>query len=336
MFAGRVLGQRSRLTHLNPRLWATAGNGSHHIRRFYHDFHLTLISRLGGFRKLGRGRADASDRLTAAAYRILREIHPCSVRAVCYQLFVQGFIANMGKNETNKVSRNLRDAREWDIIPWDWIIDETRTTHCVSSWENPEDYAEAVKASYRKDLWEMQPVHLEIWSEKSTIFGTIKPIIDAYQLPFRSFHGFASATAIHEAAATSQEIRKPFIVFYLGDWDPSGLHMSEADLPERIERYDGAIEVIRLALRPDDLEALPSFDLDSKKTDSRHSWFKKRSVPEHGSKCWEIDAMRPPILRDRVEEAILSMIDQEAWERGKVCEAAMLESLDAAITGWAK
>ena len=155
---------------------------------------------------MGRGRSDASYRLTEAAYQILYLIHPCSVRAVCYQLFVKGYIANMGKNETNKVSRNLRDAREWGIIPWDWIVDDTRPTHCVSSWENPEDYAEAVKASYRKDLWEMQTVHLEIWSEKSTIFGTIKPIIDAYQLPFRSFHGYSSTTAIHAAACASQSL----------------------------------------------------------------------------------------------------------------------------------
>ena len=285
---------------------------------------------------MGRGRSDASYQLTEAACRILAAIHPCSVRAVCYQLFVQGRIANMGKNETNKVSRNLRDAREWRIIPWEWIVDDTRTTHCVSSWASPEDYAEAVKASYRKDLWEMQPVHLEIWSEKSTIFGTIKPIIDAYQLPFRSFHGYSSATAIHDAACASQTIEKPFSVFYIGDWDPSGLHMSEADLPERIERYDGEIEVTRLALRQDDLAELPSFDLDSKENDSRYRWFKKRSAPYHGNKCWEVDAMSPAVLRERVEEAILGMIDQEAWERGKVCEAAMLESLEEAMTGWGR
>ena len=75
---------------------------------------------------MGRGRSEASDRLTEAAYQILKAIHPCSVRAVCYQLFVRGDIANMGKNETNKVSRNLRDAREWGIIPWEWIVDDTR------------------------------------------------------------------------------------------------------------------------------------------------------------------------------------------------------------------
>ena len=285
---------------------------------------------------MGRGRSGASYRLTEAAYQILEAIHPCSVRAVCYQLFIRGEIPSMSKNDTNRVGTNLKNAREEGLIPWSWIVDETRTPHCVSSWKDPDDFADSVKASYRKDLWDLQPNHIEIWSEKSTIFGTIKPIINSYQVPFRSFHGYVSATALYNAASESQAIKKPFIVYYLGDWDPSGLHMSEVDLPGRIERYAGEIEVRRLALRPDDLAGLPSFDLDLKKTDSRHAWFKKRSVPEHGSRCWELDAMNPTVLRERVEVNIYSMIDQEAWERGKLCEAAMLGSLEAVMTAWAK
>jgi hypothetical protein len=30
---------------------------------------------------------------------------------------------------------------------------------------------------------------------------------------------------------------KDFVALYVGDWDPSGLHMSEVDLPERLQRY---------------------------------------------------------------------------------------------------
>jgi hypothetical protein len=64
--------------------------------------------------------------LIEAAYAILREIQPASVRAVCYRLFTIGAIVSMDKAETNKVSTQLTWAREQHIIPWSWIVDETR------------------------------------------------------------------------------------------------------------------------------------------------------------------------------------------------------------------
>jgi hypothetical protein len=46
----------------------------------------------------------------------------------------------------------------------------------------------------------------------------------------------------------------------IGDFDPSGVHMSEVDLPERIERYGGVVNISRIALLRDDCDGLPSFD----------------------------------------------------------------------------
>src|SRR2546423_15554010 len=51
-----------------------------------------------------RGKAQKSLDLIEAAYEILEEIQPATVRAVCYRLFIAGLIQHMGKNETNKVS----------------------------------------------------------------------------------------------------------------------------------------------------------------------------------------------------------------------------------------
>ncbi len=52
--------------------------------------------------------------------------------------------------------------------------------------------------------------------------------------------GYGSATSIHGIAQETMGSDKPFIVLYIGDWDPSGLQMSEIDLPERLARYGGA------------------------------------------------------------------------------------------------
>jgi hypothetical protein len=73
-----------------------------------------------------RGKSFKNIELIAVARAILEDIQPASVRAVCYQLFNRKLLASMAKNETNRVSAQLRDARENGLIPWDWIVDETR------------------------------------------------------------------------------------------------------------------------------------------------------------------------------------------------------------------
>ena len=75
---------------------------------------------------MGRGKAQHNLDLIAAARDILSELQPTTVRGVCYQLFILRLIPSMAKNETNRVSKQLTDAREEGEIPWEWIVDDTR------------------------------------------------------------------------------------------------------------------------------------------------------------------------------------------------------------------
>ena len=86
---------------------------------------------------MGRGKTRASLDLIDSAHEILEEIKPATVRAVCYRLFIAGVLRDMSKAETNKVSAQLVFAREVGVIPWAWIVDETRQVERVSQWSNP-------------------------------------------------------------------------------------------------------------------------------------------------------------------------------------------------------
>jgi hypothetical protein len=172
-------------------------------------------------------------------------------------------------------------------------------------------------------------VRIELWSEKGTIRGVLGPVLDEYGVGFRVLHGFGSATAVYEVAKNYDG--RPLIALYVGDWDPSGLCMSERDLPDRLSRYGGDHVVLqRIALTRDDLSGLSSFAADDKKKDPRHAWF----VENFGSRCWELDAMDPNDLRDRVEGEIVSRIEQTAWNRCKITEQAEQESLREVISRW--
>src|ERR1700730_4504253 len=82
----------------------------------------------------GRGMAQKSIDLIEHSRRILAAIHPSTVRGVAYQLFVAGFIDDMGVKNTSNVSRLLVAARQNGNIPWSWIVDETRQEELAPTW----------------------------------------------------------------------------------------------------------------------------------------------------------------------------------------------------------
>jgi len=281
---------------------------------------------------MGRGKSRRSLDLILAAREILKAIQPASVRAVCYQLFNRKLIASMAKSETNRVSTQLRDARECGVIPWRWIVDETRAPECVNAWEDPAAYIDTVRRSYRRDRWTDQPERIEVWSEKGTIRGTLAPVLDAYGVTFRVMHGYGSATTVHDVAEQSGTSDKPWTVLYVGDWDPSGLHMSEVDLPDRLARYGGDVEIERVALTAAHVGVgdLPWFRAAAKRRDPRYRWY----VQQYGPRCWELDALNPVTLRREVETAIRRRLDVAAWQRAERTEAAERESLVSILNQW--
>lgn len=278
----------------------------------------------------GRGKARATLELIAVSREILAEIQPATVRAVCYRLFTRGLIVSMSKLATDKVSRALVAAREEGTIPWSWLVDETRETETAGTWANSTAIIDAAVRQYRRDYWQDQPHRVEVWSEKGTVRGTLAPILRKYGLAFRVMHGFASATVVRSVADESISDPRPLTALYVGDYDPSGLYMSEVDLPERVHRYGGRVDVMRVALRLDDVAGLPSFEAATKSGDARYRWF----IDRYGPRCWEVDAMAPPILREKVESWIGKFIDVTAWRRALEVEHAETVSMAEFLATW--
>jgi hypothetical protein len=282
-----------------------------------------------GMKKPGRGMARTSLDLIAAMYTIAKVAQPITGRGVGYKLFTAGLIASMSTNEMQKVYRLLRIAREQGDIPWEWIVDETRELERVSTWSDTAEYARAVATSYRRDFWDQQPCRVEVWSEKGTIRGVLKPVLDQYAVGFRVMHGFTSATAVNDVAEDGDG--RDLMVLYIGDFDPSGMYMSECDLPQRLVEYGGDhVKLRRIALVPDQTSGLPSFPASDKRKDPRCPWF----VERHGTRCWEIDAMDPRDLRECVEAAIKKLIEPTAWARCETVNSAELESLQTILSNW--
>jgi hypothetical protein len=187
----------------------------------------------------GRGMAQRSLDLIEAMYTLIEAAQPITGRGVGYKLFVANLIPSMARAEMQRVYRLLKEAREQDRIPWRWIVDETRSLERTSTWANPAEYAACVARSYRRDFWDQQPVRCEVWSEKGTVRGVLAPVLDHYAVGFRVMHGFSGATTIYDVS--QDDDGRELVVLYVGDLDPSGMYMSEEDLPNRLSKYTTAI-----------------------------------------------------------------------------------------------
>jgi hypothetical protein len=197
-------------------------------------------------------------------------------------------------------------------------------------------------------------------SEKGTVRGVVDPVLDQYELDFLPVGGYASATRIKDLVEIADPAH-PLTISYLGDHDPSGRGMSDSDLPRRLLRYamddpetnretklelretddaevadrleDYGIQVERIALVEVDCHLLGrrlSFPARDKITDPRYDWFVRR----FGARCWELDAMNPNELRERVTTAIRAELDQAAWDRYVLAEQAERESITQTLTAW--
>ena len=174
-----------------------------------------------------------------------------------------------------------------------------------------------------------------------------------YEVPFQVLHGWSGATPVWEAARANLARHQNTLILYVGDYDPSGMGMSEMDLPQRLARYstnnpgqkdldretvdgilaDGRLGIRRIALTREDTIVLgpaSRFPASDKKKDSRHGWF----VRTYGDGCWELDALSPNTLRERVEDAILGVLDRETWDRYVHAERVELEAISATCRSW--
>jgi hypothetical protein len=259
----------------------------------------------------------------------IAHVQPVTGRGVSYILFIAKLISSMAKPETAKVYRLLTLARERGIISPGWIVDEHGHRERACTWDDPDDYADCVIGGYRRNYWIQQRHRVLLASEKGTVRGLLLPVLEAYGVDFQPMGGFGSFNKANDIAQDNDG--RSLIVLYVGDYDPSGLWMSERDLPERIARYGGDhVTVKRIALKRSDLVHLPSFSASDKKKDPRYKWFLKN----YGTRCWEIDAMNPNTLRNRVERAIISLIEPTAWQRCKIVERAERDSLATVLRAW--
>jgi hypothetical protein len=276
-----------------------------------------------------RGLAKETIELILFARVLLAELHPMTLRQLHYAIFSAAWIKyDNTPVDYKRLSRATTGARRryrqaelegrddmelGDTIDPRWIVDETREARVVNVFDDVQDYLETVKRAYRRDNWQLQPNYCEVWSEKGTVLGSLRPVANELGITLRVCKGYASTGMESRIGEDFEAIEKPITVFYVGDHDPSGQDIPR-DIHRRAQEASGKeITIKRLAIHPEDIKRFNLPPQKIKETDSRTTGFKRR----FGAKAHtvELDALPVEELRRRVRAAIEGLIEWEAWER---------------------
>ena len=228
-----------------------------------------------------------------------------TLRQLYYQLVIKNIITNK-KREYERLGKIVGKARIAGLIDWDVIEDRTRRLDEHNHWESPGEIIRYYSDWYHIDTRIDQPTYVEIWCEKDALASVLEPICNKHDVPMFICRGYPSITAKRDAAERlqEQEHRNPTVI-YLGDHDPSGL-----DIPRELrESFDlfGCffVEIRRIALTMTQIEEYNLPPNPTKLSDSRA----KKYIAEYGRQSWELDALRPAVLSQLLDEAINELTD---------------------------
>ncbi len=248
-----------------------------------------------------------------------------TLRQLYYQLVSKNIIRNK-QREYKNLGNMLSDARLAGLVDWNAIEDRARHPVVPPEWTSIGSIVDACVRSFRLPRWDTQPGYLELWCEKDALSSVLAPIADQYHVTLMVNRGYSSQSAMFEARnrilrAIQRKGVKPTII-YLGDLDPSGEDMVR-DVKDRLAMMLLNVNVVKLALNPEQVEQYSLPPNPAKMTDSRAEAF----VDKHGSDSYEVDAIPPDELIRIVTEAITSRMDMKAYEAVRAREGRLSDKL---------
>lgn len=260
-----------------------------------------------------------------------------TLRQLYYQLVSRDIIPN-ALPEYAKVSKLLKEGRMAGIVDWDAIEDRLRKPHTPASWSSPKDILQACIQSFQLPRMKGQENYLEVWVEKDALSGVLKRVTEKYHVPILVNRGYSSASAMfdsYERFLKAINNSQKCTILYLGDYDPSGIDMIR-DIRDRITEFligssdvedlwndsenynldtiesfvEYWFEIIPIALTIIQIREYNPPPNPAKITDPRSGKF----IAELGKTSWEVDALKPEVLHQLLEDEITGRINLDLYK----------------------
>lgn len=156
---------------------------------------------------------------------------------------------------------------------------------------------------------------IEVWVEKDSIKNFIGRLLVKYHLGVQTLRGFASLSMYRNALARAKK-RGVQMILYLGDFDPSDLLIEKIAADEMDHKQEITFHRIALTLEQINRLKPPSRPVNLKDTRA------KDYIEKYGSRCWEIEAIRPRTLYRLIEAGFREVIPTEFLEEAAERERA--------------
>ena len=252
-----------------------------------------------------------------------------TLRQLYYQFVARGLVDN-NQASYNKLGNLVNQGRMAGLVSWTAIEDRGRNLKGLQTYIHPNQALEAVRASYRRDLWADQMWRPEVWVEKQALEGVVAGICNKLRVDFFACKGYNSQSEQWRAgqrfAGYLAKGQRP-IVFHLGDHDPSGLDMTR-DNRDRLSLFAGTqVMVQRLALNMNQIEEINPPPNPAKQTDSRFEDYRR----EFGDSSWELDALDPRYIERLISDAVKLLRDPVVWDQSLLREVEERDQIQAAM-----
>lgn len=231
-------------------------------------------------------------------------------------------------------------ARWLGYVPWGQVLDARNDAPEVREFTRPAPQGYLAEAG----AWEVelppvadflptvetdgftgvQPYHLVMFGEKTSLHDDLRPVAAAYQADLYLPHGEISDTLLATMADSSVRDGRSMVVLCFSDCDPAGWQMpvSIARKLQAFAALDPAMpefEVYRVALTPEQVRAEGLPDDPVKESEKRAAAWRAAM----GTEATEIDslaALRPGRLRQIAREAIAPFYDPGLSQRVRAAE----------------
>lgn len=233
-----------------------------------------------------------------------------TLRQLFYRLVAELLIPNT-RSKYTYLSKLTAEARRVGDFPD--LVDRGRGIVADLTFSNPDAALAYTTRIYRRDRTEGQPVSLYLGVEKAGIVNQLDAWFGELGLPILSLGGYASQSFVDEVRDDVAAQKRPAVLLYAGDFDPSGIDI----IRDFEERCDCFTEVRRIALNPEQVIEynLPeSVDPEVSEKLQRDPRF-DRFVARFGRATQiELDALPPDVLRSLYSDAIDDFRDTSRFE----------------------
>lgn len=254
---------------------------------------------------------------------------PLTVREVYYQCTVAGLVEKTDAG-LRKVQTQLTAMRRGGTVPYGWVADNGRYVVRAQTYRTLEDAMSHWQKAYRRDLWQSQNVHVELWVEKKALIGVLEPITSRYGVALFPASGYSSIAFAYDAAEQLKTIDKPVFIYHVGDFDADGLHAAET-IEAELRLHGAQFKFERLGVTWQQVQEYNLPTRPQKTKSPRYKWFKQKygNLP-----ACELEALPPDVLRHLVESAITRHIDRYEWVMSETIEKQERETLDHVLSAW--